>query len=1174
MLKKFGYRYNKRAALLQTAAASAIATLVLTAPAQAIVPNDNYKPADIIDNAGGVNGVGMFYRDDGFVCSGTLINPRAVLFAAHCVNDRPETDYDTDGVVASAFSFNVDALPGFRDWIRNGYVSNPDLFVYNISQIAYNPDSIAREEGFGFLEGDIAIATLSDPAANIPTWALLFSPLPDPGEIDDVDGTGYHVKITGYGRSGSGTKGSNVGIDWRRRAAENMLGSLSNFNDRDAFLFGDNFGDLPQVLYRLDFDDPNETNPFDFNLYKDEPRKVEGTTAGGDSGGPLILDAANNSLSDEDLQIGVLSGGSRFFSAQVFSSYGTESFYQPLFLFADYIAATNPYRYVSAKAGDGKWEDAAHWQTDLDPAYRIIDANGNVVNGFPDKQPGGITQDSPQFGEVCFDERGDNPDEGCADFATGEGRPPARNNAGADVTSNIGKAAIASATAAAPVIEASAEVAATALSAAPAKAGRPTLAANIAIRDGMIVDNVAISSGVTLVENVAISDGASPLPVVAESVGGAEQQPQAEGDPFPAPTLANGLVGATNFVPQNNDGDVASGVKARYFEVTLKNAGTTNLSSAARIDRLNVGGTAGLLINSNGALTAEIDVNQTGGRVAVNGSLTSAGDYSLFSGLLSGTGTVTAPYVTSIAGGIAPGTMGTIGKLTIDGNLVLSSGSTLFIDVGANQTSDLLAVTGEANIGGVVAVAPAQTFQTATPSTFRILTAEGGVTNRFKGAGNVSAILLSELLYSANAVDLRITAQSYQKVVAGNNPVQVSYASLMDQNRGNAALAGIFSVLDFADAKTIQAAFDSWAPTTEATTQGQARAVIGNIADFHENRISLADRSTNGGTVAVIGRPLQLASASLGGQAINASAALLNDAAANAGQGEAQSGGVNEDMAVFLAGGYIDGRAASMPLRNPRPGADGEDDFDGYYIAGGVEYYFDEASFIGVSAYYSDIDGVSALSGTKAGSKAILGSIYGRAETFWDLIFDGRVTAGNYKATTRRNVALGSQPYSLTSSDNSFVYATEVGLSKELNVLETLIVPGIRGRAAKVNFSNVTEEGGLTALLIERPDYTSVQGLAGLEFKSKPEHKLQLRASMNFVHEFKDSPNTFAASFVGGNGLPAPFALADQDRDWGELGFGLRYNVGSISFDASIDTTVGRSDAQSQVYSGAVTFRF
>ena len=128
---------------------------------------------------------------------------------------------------------------------------------------------------------------------------MLFSPLPTPGEITNQDGTGYHVNITGYGRSGSGTTGASQGIDWRRRAAENMLGALTSFDERNQFLFGNAFGDLPQSLYRLDFDDPNKTNPFDFNLYKDEPLTKEATTAGGDSGGPLILDAANNSLTTE-----------------------------------------------------------------------------------------------------------------------------------------------------------------------------------------------------------------------------------------------------------------------------------------------------------------------------------------------------------------------------------------------------------------------------------------------------------------------------------------------------------------------------------------------------------------------------------------------------------------------------------------------------------------------------------------------------------------------------------------------------------------------------------------------------------------------------------------------------------------------------------------------------------
>ena len=94
------------------------------------------------------------------------------------------------------------------------------------------------------------------------------------------------------------------------------------------------------------------------------------------------------------------------------------------------------------------------------------------------------------------------------------------------------------------------------------------------------------------------------------------------------------------------------------------------------------------------------------------------------------------------------------------------------------------------------------------------------------------------------------------------------------------------------------------------------------------------------------------------------------------------------------------------------------------------------------------------------------------------------------------------------------------------------------------------------------------------KIKTNPEKPLQIRATGNFVHEFLDQPGRFGANFVGGQGPLAGFALSGQDRNWGEFGAGLRYNGGNVSIDLMVDTTVGRGDVETQVYSGAVTFRF
>lgn len=352
-------------------------------------------PAGILDS--GVTGVGQMVIDagGGFVglCTGTLINPRTVIFAAHCVNDQAANSYGSAaGGTAISFGFSDNNRPGARRWLGlDGgtlHATDQAFAVYNAEQVWYDPRSVAT----GFLEADVALATLDTPAFDIPTWTLLFSPLTEE----------THAQIIGYGTRGTSANPAQ-GIDFRRRAAENMLSVLGSLDDMDEFLFGAPSG-LPQSLYQLDFDSPAgqaaydpDAGLFDFDLFDGAALPVEGITAGGDSGGPLVVDQRY----DRPVVVGVLSGGTRFFGPQPFSTYGTSSFYQPLFLFWDQIVANNSYVYATNRRVIGNWTDPGHWVQTMDPNY-AIDVNGQLVNALPGTPALGVSGETTKFGKICF----------------------------------------------------------------------------------------------------------------------------------------------------------------------------------------------------------------------------------------------------------------------------------------------------------------------------------------------------------------------------------------------------------------------------------------------------------------------------------------------------------------------------------------------------------------------------------------------------------------------------------------------------------------------------------------------------------------------------------------------------------------------------------------------------
>lgn len=535
-------------------------------------------------------------------------------------------------------------------------------------------------------------------------------------------------------------------------------------------------------------------------------------------------------------------------------------------------------------------------------------------------------------------------------------------------------------------------------------------------------------------------------------------------------------------------------------------------------------------------------------------------------GTVKGTGTF-GGIIVSAGSTLAPGN--SIGTQNVAGNVVFAPGSIYQVEINENGTSDLIAATGTATInGGTVQLLPeAGTY--ATPQTYTILTATGGVTGVFTNltVANNFAFLNPTLVYGANNVQLTIertaaaAAAGFGTAAFTRNQQQTAAVLTGLSGTATGTLQTAINNLTIQTGPGARSAFESLSGEIHVAGASAALLNINHVADTMRRGDGAFSRRSALRT-ANAGGYVQLAQATLGNTATDA-ADILVAAAPGAAARNLDNNTAGKPWTYWTTAlgstGQIDSDSNGRKT-----------DYNQIGFAAGAEYRLSNDSSAGLSFAYLTND--ADLGGQDMDRNAYLIGATGRHSSVWGIDFEGSLGYGYQDVDTTRNIAVGN----FAATANANYDAHSVFASVEASTTKTAGHLAFRPFAGATyvytDVSGFSETGAGTAGLVnDGEEYSSLVGRLGMEVSTQFEvvgRPVIPNASVAWARELGDVTQSSDFTFVGGGGSFESWAPA-RGRDSAEIGIGVAALVANnVSAHLGYQGTVSNKDQESALSAG------